>query len=287
MPCATEDAVTLVRRLLADLDAERWPEIVAALHPETVRRLHVHLLDDARTRAEFADAWEAPPSVPPAVAAWLEEQRREAREQEPDPLGDGFGVATLAELEALTPPEAVARWMRGRHPAHALRRALARTGQDEAHADAFVADILPRYEIVGALDEAEAEEVHVLVRTHATGNDRSRLGVATVARTEDGCRLLDLTGTPDLFATPSIWMGPAQTREAYEREVAGRIARGFAWPSDEAPAVRASLAGYPGDRRPPASLRIESAEAAATIPFDAAAALANWIVELGLSPPPE
>lgn len=85
--------------------------------PASMEHFHAASLLSARLNDSVQRA--VPPrrtDVPPAVADWLESQRRSGGDAYADFFEREFGVATVAELERLTPREVFARWLAARHP---------------------------------------------------------------------------------------------------------------------------------------------------------------------------
>lgn len=155
-----------------------------------------------------------PNDLPPAVADWLEANRRRVRDVYGSDLEREFGVSTIAELERMTARALFASWLAAQHPEAEFRRM--RALNDDPRARELPAIMLKaRAPVVLGIVSASDSLVYALFHGEPEVYDPSLPSVLPV-------RL-----------TPAGWRIPAE--EAEMAIANGMCSIGFAIVADELP----------------------------------------------------
>lgn len=249
-------AADVVRDAFAALDEQRWGDVAPLMHPEALQRFRAAQVAMARAnQRHFTEPAAGPsaPGMPEEVARWFREQALRHAERTPPPLRREFGVATLAELEALPADEMFTRWLRARDPREGVRQAAEAAGKRVPEDPAAWAPLRERREVVGAVEEGDST-VHVVYRTGLgappADSGPGQLGVATVRRSPQGWRLWSAGRDHGFLGDDFVFSWTLDEEEA--KRLAEASAAVVAWP-----AGRAFVAGYPGGVRPPRALVVE------------------------------
>jgi hypothetical protein len=262
------EAENTVRRLFTDLDSMRWSDAAARFHPLAVERFRTAQLDQVHAMRRMSTAamyrgydGEAPP---PAVAAWLARRDSVARALFQPILVRGFARVTYpAQLDSLTAPEMLARWLEAHDQRLQMQSLRARMAP--AAAARISDDSLPQLvrTVLGSVQEDDTT-AHVLVRSRQTGFGGGMAGfgdvsVVTMRRATAGWRLWTADGY-------SSWLGGAfgygveNGNSAAERAAHLDAVRDSTldWrdPASQT-RVRAAIVGYPGGGRAPRGLLVE------------------------------
>lgn len=292
---AAEEAEAVVRAAFAALDAMRWSEAAALVHPETLERIRAWELQSARDQQRLRDeplAYYRGAEMPPEVVAWHAEQRRRHERRSSGSVSwlswQFAGIGTLEQLEALSAEELFARHLEASDPRAQLARHVRGTGQEVPPEVAeAVAGLLPQRAVIGSVVENDAT-VHVVYRTRSgAGPDvqADEVATVTVRRTPQGWRLW--TGSRDraLFReshTGLAFFSVADEEEERER-LRGLAERVVTWPLEGGGEARAFLTGYTGGMEPARSLVVEVArpdgtEARVEIPAEAFTRVAELLL---------
>lgn len=271
--------------------AMQWDAVAALMHPDALRRFHLAQIDHQRSREQVrsrAGGERYPPEMPAEVRTWFDERQRKHEEKQLSGVAAEFaGISSLAELEALSPEAAFARWLE----AHDARTLLMR--QQKAMGRAIppelpLAAMHPTNRIVGSVVENDST-VQVLYRSeHADEEARVELdrpSVATVRRSGGGWRIWSTQDDPPLFGMENWVIGIDLPEDRAER--LREIAKGaFSWPEGETPRFRVSVQGYAGDGYAPEAIRLEMLRADGSrdgldLPYEALMPLweylQNWV----------
>ena len=185
----------VVQAAITALDEGRWeavPPLVDAAELERFRRKRLWSLRDLELHQRKVAAGETTmrfvnPDVPAAVREWFDKQSEEHAAREP--RATFAGVTSIAELERLSAPEMLARFLQ----AHA-KRYVDVSGPGETQAPRSAPPQLREIRrIIGELPERESL-VHVLYRYHLERDGKpetpEQVLVATTRRIPQGWRLL-------------------------------------------------------------------------------------------------
>jgi hypothetical protein len=252
-------AEQVVQRAFDAIEAMRWRDVAPLLHPDALRRFRATQLDHARSSERIRTSTHRDPEMPEAVAEWFEKQRQQREAEYGSTLELQFpGIKSAAELEALSSEEMLARWLQAQDPREAFRRELMKKGATppEVSMEEFPYD---RREIVGSVVEDDST-VQVLYRTRVNSDTQfegeGRIAVATVRRSAQGWGIWLTWRDHQLFDQNSFGFSFADPEENEKRRAEAR-AKGFAWPAEGTPTVRASVQGDTGGEDPPRTLVIE------------------------------
>lgn len=196
------------------------------------------------------------PNMPEAVAAWFEEQGLKQLAAF-DPLRP-YGVASIDELEALSPREFFVRHLEAEDPRVEVRVQMEAQGKEPPAAVTAQLDAAfrPSHCVVGSVAENDST-VLVLVRRgvgpalEAMPGWGRELTVLTVRRDGEEWRIWPTNGQLDPFAGFSF--GIAIDESAYD-DLAQRV---VAWPDERAPEGRAYVVGYSPEERTVRGLVVE------------------------------
>lgn len=185
-------AEAVVRQAFAAMEARRWHDVAALVHPEALRRSRAHEIESARWRDDARFRPHRDPAMPEAVARWFEEQARKHAESSRSHLEWQYGVRSRAELEALSAEEMMARRLRSQDPEEILRRQLRERGREAVLDSMPERPTLLRRTVVGAVmeDDSTAHVVYNLTAPGDTGmHVLDRIALVTVRRSPAGWRL--------------------------------------------------------------------------------------------------
>ena len=200
-PDATRSAEEVAAEAFRAVSEGRWAELVSLLCPADVERF----------AADRVEAWSEPdaspaitvewlrsvqPEMPEEVAEYQVEQMRKHHHRSLARLSAELGVASAAELAALSPTEVLTRYFQSSNPAAHFHSALAESGDVVPAGLSLDEALRPRYEILGAVAEGDSL-AHVVYRVRVGAEEDAEAGpfvlpfvkVATVRRTPDGWRL--------------------------------------------------------------------------------------------------
>nr|MBA3970139.1 hypothetical protein [Gemmatimonadota bacterium] len=172
---------------------------------------------------------------------------------------DAIEAMRWRDVAPLLHPDALRRFrLQASDPREAFRRELLKKG---AAAPEVPMEELPRdtREIVGSVVENDST-VQVLYRTRTSldtpSDAEGRMAVATVRRSAQGWGIWLTWQDHRLFDQNSFGFSFADPEENEKRRAEAR-AKGFAWPAEGTPMVRASVQGDTGGEDPPRTLVIE------------------------------
>lgn len=263
-------AETALRTLFDHLENMRWDSAAALVHPAVLTGFKTTRLEDARAR-ERASSDTSPPQsdMPPEVAAWFTAQRKKhaallGTDTEPALARELARVRTIAELEALSPEQAYARWLEARDPRASFRR-LAALSHQPIPPD-FREDQLPRDRrtIVGSVMEDDST-VHVVYRTSpfpsvVAGDERSgwNNALTTMRRTPRGWRLWSTKDDSQVLFSSGGWATVTVNVGSREKELAEAAKTVITWPANGTPVRgKAFVSGYVRNDKPPRALVVE------------------------------
>lgn len=283
-PTPSDTADAAARAFFAALEAGRHTDAAALVHPAALSRSRERSLSELRTRGEGAframtaeDFLRGDPGMPREVAEY---QAARANEQMPDDGGwalERAGVASLEELERMSPAEAFARFLAVNDTRATVRRAVAR--EPDAGLRELATRAAPRTvrAVIGSVPAlaASGEPDHdVAYVTYTIGYGLSPIGKARpeharlIGARRDGAEWkIDFDDSPD-DVLGGISVGISVLRvEGDPFDLAELVRRAVSWPEEGAPWLRASMAGFGADplREPPTTLILEQLDADGTV----------------------
>jgi hypothetical protein len=260
------EAEAVVRKAFAELDSLRWAGVAALVHPETLARFHAMSLENARSAERHrGKPYPRDPDMPAAVAAWFEEQRRKAEEEQKQSGSmlslQYAGVDSLPQLETLSAEEMFARHLQANDPRELLRRQMMANGMDvDAFAD-IDAPFQPQRTVIGAAveDDSTVQVVYRLRYPAGPPMEPGGAALVTTRRTPAGWRLWSGSSDPALFQFEYAG-GFAALIMTEEETLVQRLElsrRVVTWPLEGGGEGRAFIVGYTGGDAPPEGLAIE------------------------------
>lgn len=286
-------AITVVREAFDALERKDWPAAVRLMHPEALvgfQRMQVEhfrqrqlLHQEGQPVHRFRD-----PTMPPAVAEWLEQQAAMHHEDAMAALPEVFAVGSVDELEALPADEMAIRWLAYNDPEATHRRDVEHQVREQSATAGVMIDPsrvpAPRWrrQVLGGVRESD-DTVHVLYRRgyEMPGAPPFDFELAVVtARTTAGVWRLwtqpdHLVGGGSMFTAVTVELSDQpEARNAWLQEMAETV---VTWPE----AGRAFLRGLTLETRRPEALVVEARRSGETvrmeIPREAFQAVANLI----------
>jgi hypothetical protein len=266
---AQQQAEAAVRGLSDDFAAGRWTDAAERIHPRTIARFRESRLQEFRHRTRTRDeTLRYRDDMPEAVREWFDAQRAQQVGSEEEELASMFGgITDLAELEALSGVELLARHLEAADPRTVIRRTLRerRGAGGAAETEELASEALRRVDevrtVLGSVVEDDST-IHVLYRAAmgtqgegwAAGPMRSLVALPVVrsgaewyiAPAHDSFGIDQLVRTFDF----GFWVELPDERAERLDALKDRV---FAWP-DEAPRLRAWIEGYKGAGAPPRSV---------------------------------
>lgn len=256
-------AEAVVRQAFQALGAMRWDSVAALVHPEALRRFHLAQLEHHRLRERYesrAADERHPVEMPEEVRTWLDEQQQRHQAQYPSGLAAEFaGISSLAELEALPPEEAFARWVEAHDARSLLMRRPQAVGQP-IPPEIMLGELHPENRVVGSVVEDDST-IHVLYRTGLPGEEAAddeldQLAIATMRPSVEGWRIWTTRRDPQLFGMQN-WVVSIELPEERVERLREAAERTFTWPEEGPLRVRASVEGYTPNARTPETIRVE------------------------------
>lgn len=251
-------AEAVARAAIAALAEARWADVADLVHPVALERIRTSALGAARTEERHRDTeFVIRRDMPEAVAEWFDEQARKYREEYGSPLEARYGVASIEELEALSPRDFFSRWLESNDPIVQLRANVPEVEQAALDHPGIRAHFRVEREVIGSVVEGDSV-AHVMYRPRSgpLGPVGSPLdeapGVLTLRRVADRWALWPTDQPTSLFGpSPFIMLSSSTVDPA---AVAERV---VVWPDEDAPVGRAYVVGYTGEDEPPRGLEVE------------------------------
>lgn len=303
-PGAASTPEGVARAFIAALEGHRWADAARLVHPDALNRHRERSLSSLRGLTHrptitVEDLLRHDPEMPREVAEYQVRRATEGAQDYPRMEFERAGVASVEELERLSPEEAFARYLE----ANDLRRSLQRMMERETDAGSaeLFSRLAPRIQrlVVGSVPAPQppgisglpaGEFAYVLYSVahrvrHDPQSGPERVAVVGARRDGSGWKLDP--GDPDgheLFGSSNYSVGFSHVEDG-PPDLSAAVRQVVVWPDKGAPQLRIRLVGAGADplEDPPTGLVLErlapdgSVAAHVEVPADALESLGGVV----------
>jgi hypothetical protein len=257
-------AAAVVNQAFAAHERMEWGRLVLLIHPTALARMRADNLQSLRhTLRSRSEPEPRDPSIPEAVARWLEEQRQKHVSASDDMASlQALNVASLQEAEALGLEEFMIRWFAANDERAVMARAVKRLRPSLP--DSLLRPELPisRRATVGSVVENDSV-AHVLYRERYADAGAGMLAVMSLRQSQEGWRLWTFEGS-QLFGNSSFSYIEVHDNAQEVKKLAGQT---VSWDAGAVPAGRARLDGFATDTTTARVLIVESNNQRVRVPL--------------------
>ncbi|MET0399674.1 MAG: hypothetical protein ABW277_23000 [Longimicrobiaceae bacterium] len=278
-PGAVPTPEATVRAFIAALESQRWEEAARLVHPEALDRYRERSLSSLRAVAHrpsiTAELFlRQDPQMPREVAEYQARRAAEGAREYPRFEFERAGVASVEELERLSPEQAFARYLEANDLQRSLQREIERE-TDEQSAELFTRDA-PRLDrvVVGSVPAPQppggisgmpaGEFAYVLYSVahrvrHYPKHGPERVAVMGVRRDGSGWKLDPGDyEAHELFGSSNYTVGFSHVEDGAP-DLSAAVRQVVVWPDTGAPQLRIRLVGAGPDplNVPPTALILE------------------------------